>query len=108
MNMAGTALYQAAAVTFLAQISGITLGSGELALIIVTLTATSIGAPAAPGASVVILSSVAGGFSIPVTGLALILGVDRLLDMMRTAVNVTGDLVACRILKNNGGVSEPG
>ncbi len=102
MNMAGTALYQAAAVTFLAQISGIALGPGELALIIVTLTATSIGAPAAPGASVIILSSVATGFGIPVAGLALILGVDRLLDMARTAVNVTGDLVACRILRDVG------
>lgn len=102
MNMAGTALYQAAAVTFLAQISGVALGPGELALVIVTLTATSIGAPAAPGASVIILSSVAAGFGIPVTGLALILGVDRLLDMARTAVNVTGDLVACRILRNVG------
>lgn len=102
MNMAGTALYQAAAVTFLAQISGIALGPGELALIIVTLTATSIGAPAAPGASVIILSSVATGLGIPVAGLALILGVDRLLDMARTAVNVTGDLVACRILRDVG------
>lgn len=106
MNMAGTALYQSAAITFLAQISGIALGPAELALIIVTLTATSIGAPAAPGASVVILSSVAGGFGIPVTGLALILGVDRLLDMARTAVNVTGDLVACRILRNVGTAGE--
>jgi Na+/H+-dicarboxylate symporter len=105
MNMAGTALYQSAAITFLAQISGIALGPAELALIIVTLSATSIGAPAAPGASVVILSSVAAGFGIPVTGLALILGVDRLLDMARTAVNVTGDLVACRII---GGTGETG
>lgn len=106
MNMAGTALYQAAAVTFLAQISGVALGPGELALVIVTLTATSIGAPAAPGASVIILSSVASGFGIPVTGLALILGVDRLLDMARTAVNVTGDLVACRLLRNAGSVAD--
>lgn len=104
MNMAGTALYQAAAITFLAQMANISLGPSELALIILTLTATSIGAPAAPGASVVILSSVAGGYGIPVTGLAFILGVDRLLDMARTAANVTGDLVACRILR--GVVSE--
>ena len=105
MNMAGTALYQAAAISFLAQISGIGLGFGEIALIIVTLTVTSIGAPAAPGASVVILTSVAGGFGIPTVGLALVLGVDRLLDMARTAVNVTGDLVACRIFRDIGGTS---
>ena len=106
MNMAGTALYQAAAISFLAQISGIELGFGETALIIVTLTATSIGAPAAPGASVVILSSVAGGFGIPTSGLALVLGADRLLDMARTAVNVTGDLVVCRIFRSVSGVPE--
>lgn len=106
MNMAGTALYQAAAISFLAQISGIDLGFGEAALIIVTLTATSIGAPAAPGASVVILSSVAGGFGIPTAGLALVLGADRLLDMLRTAVNVTGDLVACRVFRGVSGIQE--
>lgn len=109
MNMAGTALYQAAAIAFLAQISGIAIAPAEVALIVMTLTATSIGAPAAPGASVVILSSVAGGFGIPTAGLAMVLGADRLLDMARTAVNVTGDLVACRILRNvaHGGRKDP-
>lgn len=70
--------------------------------------ATSIGAPAAPGASVVIASFVAGGFGIPVSGLALILGVDRLPGMARTAVNVAGDLVACRIHGNLGPAGEDG
>lgn len=104
VNMAGTALYQAAAIVFLANVAGLTLGPFELALIMVTLTGASIGAPAAPGASVAVLSATAANFGIPLTGLALVLGVDRLLDMVRTAVNVTGDLVACRVLSR--GVSQ--
>ena len=98
VNMAGTALYQAAAIVFLANTAGVSLSPGELAFIMVTLTGASIGAPAAPGASIAVLSTTATSFGIPLTGLGLVLGVDRLLDMARTAVNVTGDLVACRIL----------
>lgn len=98
VNMAGTALYQAAAIVFLANMGGMTLGALELAFIMITLTGASIGAPAAPGASVAVLSATATNFGIPLTGLALVLGVDRLLDMVRTSVNVTGDLVACRVL----------
>ncbi len=98
VNMAGTALYQSAAIVFLANMSGVSLSFGEVAFIMITLTGASIGAPAAPGASIAVLSATATSFGIPLTGLALVLGVDRLLDMARTAVNVTGDLVACRLL----------
>ncbi len=98
VNMAGTALYQAAAIVFLADIGGATLSLGDLALIMVTLTGASIGAPAAPGASIAILSATAANFGVPLVGLPLVIGVDRILDMARTAVNVTGDLVLCRIL----------
>jgi Na+/H+-dicarboxylate symporter len=98
VNMAGTALYQAAAIIFLAQSAGTPIAVGDLFLIIVTLTGASIGAPAAPGASMAILSATAVSFGVPLHGLPLILGVDRILDMARTAVNVTGDLVACRVL----------
>ncbi|MHA7872831.1 MAG: dicarboxylate/amino acid:cation symporter, partial [Hyphococcus sp.] len=103
VNMAGTALYQAAAILFLAEIANVTLSLGDLALIMVTLTGASIGAPAAPGASIAILTTAAASFGIPTTGLALIFGVDRILDMARTAVNVTGDLVACRVLSRHAG-----
>ncbi|PQA88045.1 dicarboxylate/amino acid:cation symporter [Hyphococcus luteus] len=102
VNMAGTALYQSAAIVFLANIAGSSLSFGEAAFIMVTLTGASIGAPAAPGASIAVLSATATSFGIPLTGLALVLGVDRLLDMARTAVNVTGDLVACRLLSKGG------
>jgi Na+/H+-dicarboxylate symporter len=98
VNMAGTALYQSVAIMFLADIGGVELAIGDLALMMVTLTGASIGAPAAPGASVAILAATAASFGVPLTGLPLVLGVDRILDMVRTAVNVTGDLVLCRVL----------
>lgn len=98
INMAGTALYQAIAVMFLAQVAGVDLSGGDLALIVITLVAASIGAPGTPGISIVILSTVVTGFGIPAAGLVLILGVDRILDMARTVVNVTGDLTACVLM----------
>lgn len=98
VNMAGTALYQAAAIVFLAQSAGTSIPLGDLILMMVTLTGASIGAPAAPGASLAILSATAASFGVPLVGLPLIVGVDRILDMARTAVNVTGDLVACSVL----------
>ena len=100
INMAGTALYQAAAIIFLAQSAGTSIELGDLILMMITLTGASIGAPAAPGASIAILSATAASFGVPLAGLPLVIGVDRILDMARTAVNVTGDLVACRVLAN--------
>ena len=99
VNMAGTALYQAIAVIFLAQMSGIDLTFGQLSLIVLTLVASSIGSPGTPGVGIVILSNIVGDFGIPTAGLVLILGVDRILDMARTTVNVTGDLAACVLLQ---------
>jgi len=100
VNMAGTALYQSAAVVFLAQLSGIDLGATQVATIVFTLVVSSIGAPGTPGVSIAILTSVVAGFGIPAAGIALILGVDRILDMARTTVNVTGDLAACVLLRS--------
>jgi Na+/H+-dicarboxylate symporter len=99
VNMAGTALYQSAAVVFLAQLSDIDLSGPQIATIVFTLVVSSIGAPGTPGVSIAILSSVVAGFGIPAAGIALILGVDRLLDMARTTVNVAGDLTACVLLR---------
>lgn len=98
LNMAGTALYQGVATIFLAQVFGVTLGTGELALLVVTAVAASIGSPATPGVGIVILSMVLSSVGVPAAGIALIIGVDRILDMCRTAVNVTGDLVAVAVL----------
>lgn len=102
MNMAGTALYQSVAILFLAQLAGIDLSLVQIAVITATLVASSIGAPGTPGVSIAILISVATGFGIPTEGMVIILGVDRLLDMSRTTVNVTGDLVASLALRKAG------
>jgi len=101
MNMAGTALYQAIAVIFVAQVAGVQLSLPEVTLIVLSLVAASIGAPGAPGVSIAILSGMLVNFGIPAEGLVFVIGVDRLLDMSRTVVNVTGDLAACRILSRN-------
>ncbi len=98
INMNGTALYQGVATVFLAQVFGIELSVGALALVVITAVAASIGSPATPGVGIVILAMVLSSAGVPAAGLGLIIGVDRILDMSRTAVNVTGDLVACKIL----------
>ncbi len=99
INMNGTALYQGVATIFLAQVFGIDLNLGEMLLIIVTVVGASIGTPSTPGIGIVILAMVLSSVGIPTSGIALIIGVDRILDMTRTAINVTGDLVACRVME---------
>jgi len=103
INMNGTALYQAAATIFLAQVYGIDLGLGSMALVVAMAVGASIGSPATPGVGIVILAMVLQTVGVPPTGIALIMGVDRILDMCRTAINVTGDLVTCRLMENWSG-----
>jgi Na+/H+-dicarboxylate symporter len=98
INMDGTALYQAVATVFLAQVTGVDLSAGALALIVVTTVGASIGAPSTPGVGIVLLSMVLTNAGIPPQAIGLIIGVDRILDMSRTAVNVTGDLTACLVM----------
>ena len=95
INMDGTALYQIIAVFFLAQLFNIDLGFTTILLISLTALAASIGAPSAPGTGIVILSTILIAAGIPPVAVVLLLGVDRILDMTRTSVNVTGDLTAC-------------
>lgn len=95
INMDGTALYQIIAVFFLAQLFNIDLGFTTILLISFTALAASIGAPSAPGTGIVILSTILIAAGIPPVAIVLLLGVDRILDMTRTMVNVTGDLTAC-------------
>lgn len=97
INMDGTAVFQCISALFIAQAYGIELDLMNLLLITVTIVAASIGTPAIPGGGVVILASVLQGAGIPTEGLVIIVGVDRILGMFRTAVNVTGDLTACVI-----------
>jgi len=105
INMTGTALYQAVAALFLAQVFAVEISMAGMLLIIVTTVGASIGSPATPGVGIVILAMVLTSVGIPTAGIALILGVDRILDMCRTAVNVMGDLVACMVLDRMAGRS---
>ena len=106
INMDGTALYQAVAVMFIAQIYGIPMGMMEQLTIVLTATLASIGAAGVPSAGIItlimVLHSVGLGAQTQ-TGIALILGVDRILDMLRTAVNVTGDLTASVVIARSEG-----
>lgn len=98
INMTGTALYQGAATVFLAQVFDVELTVPTLLLVVITTVGASIGSPATPGVGIVILAMVLTSAGIPTSGIALIIGVDRILDMSRTAINVTGDLTATRIM----------
>ncbi|MCA9693510.1 MAG: dicarboxylate/amino acid:cation symporter, partial [Myxococcales bacterium] len=93
-NMDGTALYQGVAALFIAQIYGMDLGLGEQLTIVTSATLASVGAAGVPGAGMITLAMVLTAVGVPTEGLALVLGVDRLLDMFRTATNVAGDATA--------------
>jgi len=97
INMDGTALFQCVTTLFMAQAYGIELSIMSLLLITFTVVAASIGTPAIPGGGVIILASVLQSVGIPTDGLIIIIGIDRILGMFRTTVNVTGDLTACII-----------
>lgn len=108
VNMAGTALYQSVATLFLAQLFQVELNLGAKILIIMIAVASSVGAPATPGVGIVILATLLKSVGVPLSGIALVMGVDRLLDMARTTINVTGDLVACVVMdKWVGGAKSP-
>lgn len=91
VNMDGTAIMQGVAAVFIAQLYGIDLSLVEQGMILLTATLASIGTAAVPGAGLVILSMVLTSVGLPVEGIAIIMGVDRLLDMSRTVTNITGD-----------------
>ena len=99
INMAGTALYQVVATLFLAQVFQVDVGMASLLLVAVLAIGASIGSPGTPGIGIVILAMLLASIGIPPAGVALIIGVDRILDMSRTLVNVTGDLVACSVMQ---------
>jgi Na+/H+-dicarboxylate symporter len=98
INMNGTALYQGVAAMFLAQAYGIDVGLSSMALIVAMAVGASVGSPATPGVGIVVLAMVVGTIGVPAEGVALLLGVDRILDMSRTAINVAGDLVASKVM----------
>ncbi len=99
INMDGTAIYQACAAIFLAQVFAIELSFFELFILAITTVGASIGTPSTPGVGIIILATILESIGVPIEGIALILGVDRILDMCRTTVNVTGDLTASLVMK---------
>lgn len=101
INMDGTAMMQGVATVFIANVYGIHLGVTDYLLVVLTATLASIGTAAIPAVGLVTLTMVLGQVGLPVEGIALIIGVDRLLDMMRTVTNVTGDCaVSCIVAKS--------
>lgn len=98
INMDGTAIMQGVATVFIAQVYGVDLSMGAYITVILTATLASIGTAAVPGVGLITLALVLEQAGLPVEGIALIIGVDRLLDMVRTAVNVTGDVTVSVIV----------
>ena len=104
INMDGTAIMQGAAVIFIAQAYNIELTMGQLLTVVLTAVLASIGTAAVPGAGLIMLAMVLTSVGLPVEGIALVLGVDRLLDMVRTAVNITGDAACSVVVAQTEGV----
>ena len=101
INMDGTALYQAVAAVFIAQALDLSLGFQAQLTIILTAVLASIGTAAVPGAGIIMLVIILEAVGIPSAGIALILGVDRILDMIRTTINVTGDASVAVVVANS-------
>ena len=97
INMDGTAIYQGVCAVFIASCYGIELGLAEMTTIVLTATLASIGTAGVPGAGMVMLAMVLQSVNIPVEGIALVAGIDRIFDMGRTTVNITGD-AACAVI----------
>ncbi len=109
INMDGTAIMQGIATVFIANVYGVDLALADYLVIILLSTLASIGTAAVPAAGLITLTMVLTQVGVPVEGIALIVGIDRLLDMMRTAVNVTGDgVTACIVARTEGSVERSG
>lgn len=98
INMDGTAIMQGVAVIFIAQVYGITLTLPQILTVIMTATLASVGTAGVPGVGLITLSMVLQSVNLPLEGIGLIMGIDRLLDMTRTAVNITGDAVCTMLI----------
>ena len=103
INMDGTSIMQGVAVVFIAQAFGIELTLGNLATVVLTATIASIGTAGVPSVGLVTLAMVLTSVGLPTEGIALIMGIDRILDMIRTAVNITGDAVCTTIVCHQEG-----
>ncbi|MBR9908086.1 MAG: dicarboxylate/amino acid:cation symporter [Gammaproteobacteria bacterium] len=107
INMDGTAIMQGVATVFIAQVYLVDLTIADYLMVVLTATLASVGTAGVPGVGMIMLAMVLGQVGLPVEGIGLIIGVDRLLDMTRTAVNVTGDaMVSVIVAKSEGGLDE--
>lgn len=104
INMDGTSIMQGVAVVFIAEAYGMELTPTMLGTVIITATLASIGTAGVPGVGLVTLAMVLTSVGLPTEGIALIMGIDRILDMLRTAVNVTGDAVCTTVVANQEGL----
>ncbi len=95
INMDGGAIYQASCAIFIAQIYGVDLSVSQMIIIVITASLASIGAAAIPGTVIVMMTMVLSSVGLPIEAIALVAGIDRILDMITTSVNVSGDLAAC-------------
>ncbi|ATC94303.1 dicarboxylate/amino acid:cation symporter [Pseudoalteromonas tunicata] len=103
INMDGTAIMQGVATVFIAQVFSVDLTLSDYLMVILTATLASVGTAGVPGVGLIMLAMVLNQVGLPVEGIAIIIGVDRLLDMTRTAVNITGDcMVTCIVAKSEG------
>lgn len=107
INMDGTSMYQAVAAVFIAQVYGVDLSLAEQLTILLTAVLASIGTAPVPGVGIIMLIIVLRSVNIPEEGIALILGIDRILDMCRTVVNVSGDAAVAVIIARHEGVLQP-
>ena len=103
MNMDGTAIMQGAATIFISQLYGMPLTVGMILTVILTATLASVGTAGVPGVGLIMLSMVLQSVGLPLEGIALIIGIDRILDMCRTAINITGDAVCTIIVAKSEG-----
>jgi Na+/H+-dicarboxylate symporter len=101
VNMDGTAIYLGIASLFIAQYFGIELSITQMLMVALVATLASIGAAGVPGAGMVMLTMVLSSVNLPLEGIALVAGIDRILDMVRTSVNVIGDASACVVVENS-------
>jgi DAACS family dicarboxylate/amino acid:cation (Na+ or H+) symporter len=107
LNMNGSALFEGATVLFLAQVFGVDLSLGAQLVVVVMAVVTAIGAAGIPGGSIPLLMMILGMVGVPLEGIAVVLGVDRILDMCRTVLNVTGDLVTATVVTRFEGDGRP-
>ena len=107
INMDGTSMYQAVAAVFIAQVYGLDLHLSDQLTILLTAVLASIATAPVPGVGLVMLIIVLRSVSIPEEGIALILGIDRILDMCRTVLNITGDAAVATVIAKSEGILKP-